>query len=384
MKDFRAKRILSMPTSIFATMAELTFKYNAVNLGQGFPDFAGPEIVKLSAWDAIRSDKNQYAPSDGILSLRKIISEIDAKKYNLEWDPISEITITAGATEGLFDSINAFIEKGDEVIIFEPFYDAYDADVILAGGIPKYVTLNKPDFTFDKEELRSQINAKTKVMIINSPHNPTGKVFNLEELEYIAKLAVENDILVLSDEAYEFLTFDGVKHIPIASISGMKNRTITISSTGKTFGMTGWKVGYVCASEHLTQAIRKVHQWTTFCVNTPGQHAMAEGFSQFESYLPEFQKLYQSKKDLAVKLLKETPFQVYEPCGSYFLMIGIPEGMFLNDVDAATKLITENKVTTIPPSCFYKKSDEGSTMLRICFAKQDETLIEGIKRLQIG
>lgn len=384
MKDFRAQRILSMPTSIFATMAQLTHKYNAVNLGQGFPDFAGPEIVKNSAWNAIQQDKNQYAPSDGILSLRKFISVIDIKQYNLSWDPISEITITAGATEGLFDAINAFIEKGDEVIIFEPFYDSYDADVVLAGGVPKYVTLKKPDFSFDKEELKSQITAKTKMIVLNTPHNPTGKVFTLDELEFIAKLAIENDLLVLSDEVYEYLTFDGVKHIPIATLPDMKNRTITISSTGKTFGMTGWKVGYVCASEYLTQAIRKVHQWTTFCVNTPGQHAMAEGFNHFESYLPEFKKLYQSKKDLSVKLLKNTPFEVYEPKGSYFLMIGLPEGMFLNDVDAATRLITENKVTTIPPSCFYKKSEEGSTMLRICFAKNDETLIEGIKRLHIG
>jgi len=384
MKDFRAKRILSMSTSIFSTMSELTRQYNSVNLGQGFPDIPGPEFVKNSACDAIRNDKNQYAPSDGILSLRKLISEIDAKQYNLNWDPTSEITITAGATEALFASIHAFIEPGDEVIIFEPFYDAYDADVLLAGGIPKYVTLNKPDFSYDKEELNNQISDKTKMIIVNTPHNPTGKVFTYEELDYIAKLAIENDLLVLSDEVYEYLTFDGVKHIPIATLPEMKKRTITISSTGKTFGMTGWKVGYICALEHLTQAIRKIHQWTAFCINTPGQHAMAEGFKQFESYLPEFHKLYQQKKDLSVKLLNETPFEVYQPYGSYFLMIGIPNGMFLNDVDAATRLIKENGVTTIPPSCFYKKSDEGKTMLRICFAKQDETLIEGIKRLQIG
>lgn len=378
-----AERILSMPTSIFATMSVLTREYNAINLGQGFPDIPGPEFVKEALKKAVSDEQNQYAPSDGIHSLRKEIARINSETYNLMWDPINEITITAGATEGLFSTINAFIQAGDEVIMFEPFYDAYEADVILAGGIPKYVTLHKPDFSFDEKELKSQITNKTKMIIVNTPHNPTGKVFNYNDLEIIANLAKENDLLVLADEVYEFLTFNNNKHIPIASLPDMKNRTITISSTGKTFGMTGWKVGYICACELLTSAIRKIHQWTTFTINTPAQHAMAVGFANFNEYLPDFRKLYQSKKDLAMSLLKETPFKPIEPQGSYFIMVNIPHDIFKNDVEAAEQLIKKYQVATIPPSCFYKRSDEGRSLLRICFAKQDDTLIQGINKLKL-
>ena len=383
MKNFNANRISSMPTSIFATIASLSNEYKAVNLGQGFPDMPGPQYVKEAMYKAIAEEKNQYAPSDGIFSLRKIISEIDEKYYGIAWNPLSEITITAGATEALFSTITAFIQEGDEVVMFEPFYDAHFADVVLAGGKPKYVTLHSPDFSFDKNEFLAAITNKTKMIIINTPHNPTGKVYTEEELQFIADIAIKNDILVVADEVYEFLTYDGVSHIPISTLPNMKERTITISSTGKTFGMTGWKVGYVCASPVLSEAIRKVHQWTTFTINTPAQHAIAEGFLQFEKYLPEFRKTYQSKKDLSLRLLKDTPFDIYEPKGSYFIMAGFPAEYFENDIHAAETLIKKYGVALIPPSSFYQKSDEGTKMVRICFAKEDNTLQNGINKLKL-
>jgi N-succinyldiaminopimelate aminotransferase len=377
-----ADRIQLIPTSIFSTMSRMAVENHAVNLGQGFPDFSGPEWIMEKAYKAMLSGKNQYAPMNGILSLRKKIVEIFHKYYDFKWDYDSEITITAGATEALFSTILSLINPGDEVILFEPFYDAYQSDVILAGGIPKYVTLKKPDFSFDYMELEKEISEKTKMIIFNNPHNPTGKIFSAEELEIIADLAIKNDLLVISDEVYEFLLFDNNKHTPIVTLPGMKDRTITISSTGKTFGLTGWKIGFTYAKPELTIAIQKVHQWTTFAVNTPGQHAMAYAFSRIEDYLPKFRETYQNKRDLLFNLLKETKFKAHLPDGSYFMMIDIPENKKMNDVECATELVKNYGVATIPPSVFYTKSDEGQTMLRLCFAKNDETLIEGINKLK--
>jgi N-succinyldiaminopimelate aminotransferase len=376
-----ANRVLTMSDSIFATMSKMSVEYNALNLGQGFPDFDGPVWIMEEAFKAMKSGKNQYAPSQGILSLRKIISSVQINHYNMDYDPESEITITTGATEALYCSLQAIVNPGDEVILFEPYYDAYLADVVLAGGIPKYVTLSKPDFSFVINELENAVTEKTKAILINSPHNPTGKVFSKSELEVIANIAIEKDLIVISDEAYEFLTYNDVIHIPIATLPKMRNRTITINSTGKTFGMTGWKVGYATANVRLSTAIRKVHQWTTFAVNTPAQHAIAFGFENLESYLIDFRVLYQSKRDKAIKLLKDTKFNAHIPMGSYFIMIDIPEGIFSSDVDAATKLVKEYGVATIPPSVFYSKSYQGNTMLRLCFAKSDETLENGIAKL---
>ncbi len=266
--------------------------------------------------------------------------------------------------------------------MFEPYYDAYIADILLAGGKPKIVTLHKPDFNFNPDDLIQSINSSVKMIIINTPHNPTGKVFTREELELIAKIAIDNNLLVVSDEVYEFMTFDNKNHIPIATLEGMKERTITITSAGKTFGMTGWKVGFVCADEKLTNAIRSIHQWTTFAVNTPMQHSIAYGFSQLESYLPEFRKLYQNKRDLIIEELKSTAFKPIIPYGSYFIMVEIPEGLFFDDYTCAVELVKTYGIATIPPSLFYSNSDEGRSILRLCFAKNDDTIKQGIARLR--
>ncbi len=375
-------RIATMPTSIFSTMSKMAVEYNATNLGQGFPDFDGHEWLAESLFKASKEGKNQYAPSPGILSLRKNIADYHKKFYNLDWNPEMDITVTAGATEALYSTLQAFINPGDEVVLFEPFYDSYQADVTMAGGICRYVTLHKPNFSFNFEELESVINNKTKMIVLNTPHNPSGKVFNLEELSFIAKIAIENDLLVLSDEVYEFLTFDNHKHIPIATLDGMKKRTITISSTGKTFSMTGWKIGYAIAEGKLSEAIRKVHQWVTFAVNTPAQHSMAYAFTQLDEYLPEFRKMYLHKRNLVFNSLKGSNFKLFKPNGSYFIMAEFPSDKFISDIDAATKLVSDFGIATIPTSVFYSKSDEGKSMLRLCFAKTDEILNEGIVKLR--
>ncbi|MDA3843617.1 MAG: methionine aminotransferase [Candidatus Kapabacteria bacterium] len=382
MKPKFADRIASMPTSVFSTMGKLALEHKAVNLGQGFPDFDGPGWIQEEAFKAMKSGLNQYAPMNGIFTLRNNISNAFLNNYNMQWNPDTEITITAGATEALYSTITALVNPGDEVMMFEPYYDAHQADVILAGGIPTYVTLRKPDFSFDPEDLEETVSNKTKILIINNPHNPTGKVYTRSEFDQIATFAIKHNLLVISDEVYEFLTFDGIKHIPIATLPGMRDRTITISSTGKTFGMTGWKIGYAIACPELTVAVQKVHQWTTFAVNTPGQHAMAYAFSKLDGYLPDFRALYQSKRDLLFERLKETAFTPHKPDGSYFMMVDIPESAGEEDIDCSTRLVKDLGVATIPPSVFYSKSDEGKSMLRLCFAKKDETLLQGIEKLK--
>ena len=377
-----SKYLSKIPESIFSTMSRLAYENNAVNLGQGFPDFDGPDWIKDEAYKAMREGKNQYAPMPGIFSLRKAIRDYQEKFYGLEWDHETEITVTAGATEALFAAITAFIDTGDEAIMFEPFYDSHQANVIINGGTPRYVTLKKPDFSFDADELLSKINDRTKLIIINSPHNPTGKIFSPEEMQIIADAAIEHDLIVISDEVYEFLTFDDNKHIPIANIDGMRNRTITISSTGKTFGMTGWKIGFAIASPELTESIRKVHQFSTYAVNTPAQHSMAAAFGRLEEYLPGFRADYSRKRDILYNALNGTNFRPHLPGGSYFMMADLPEGMFADDEEAALKLVKDHGIATIPPSYFYAESAEGKTMLRLCFAKQDESLYNAIEILK--
>ena len=374
------QRIADIPTTIFTTMSKLAGEHQAVNLGQGFPDFDGPEWIMDEAYRMMKSGHNQYAPMSGVLSLKRAIARYHKTWYDLDWNPETEITVTAGATEALFSTMLALIEPGDEVIVFEPFYDSHQANILLAGGIPKYLTLEKPDFRFQAEKLEELITATTTMIILNNPDNPTGKVFREDELSVISDIAIRHDLLVLSDEVYEFLTYD-TQHIPIATLPGMKDRTITISSTGKTFGMTGWKIGYAFAGESLTQAIQKVHQFVTFAVNTPGQHAMAYALDQLPGYLPEFRSLYRKKRDLLYEGLCRTVFAPHLPPGSYFMMADIPAEMHIDDVSMAMKLVKEQRVAVIPPSAFYAQSDEGRSMLRFCFAKRDETIREGVRRL---
>ncbi len=369
-----AHRIADFKDSIFGVISKLARDHNAVNLGQGFPDFDGPEWLKDIAYKKMQDGHNQYAPFPGTASLRSEVSNYYKKFYSLSFNPESEITITVGATEAIYVVITALINPGDEVIVLEPFYDSYVASIKMAGGIPVPVTMHAPDFNIDKKELEKAISPKTKLIILNNPHNPTGKVWEKSELLDVADVALKNDLYLLSDEVYEFLIFDGVKHIPTATLDGMLERTITVSSAGKTFGLTGWKIGWICANEKVTKACRLVHQYVTFAVSTPIQEAVAEGLSKLTDYLPGFVDLYQSKRNSFYKELTDLGFDFKIPKGTYFMMVPIDKKTNLKDVDFALKLIKENQVATVPPSAFYLKSAEGERYLRFCFAKKEETL----------
>ncbi len=381
MKHTHARRIAAIEPSIFATMSRLAVEHQAVNLGQGFPDFDGPPWIVDAFADALRSAKNQYAPMPGIQRLRNAVAGYHKAFYDLDWNPDTDVTVTAGATESLFSAMLALLDPGDEVILFEPYYDSYYANCLIAGAQPVCVTLHAPDFRIDAQELAAAVTPRTRMIVVNNPHNPTGRMFSRSELGVVADLARRHDLLVLSDEVYEFLTFDANVHIPFATLPEMRERTITVSSTGKTFGMTGWKIGYTIATAELSDAVRTVHQFATFAVNTPGQHAMAHGLERLQQYLPEFRATYQRKRDLLFDGLRDSSLRAILPEGTYFMMVRLPEGSD-DDIDCATRLVTERRVAVIPPSVFYRNSDEGKSMLRLCFAKTDETLREGMARLQ--
>lgn len=377
-----AQRIAHFKDSIFGVMSKLARDHQAVNLGQGFPDFDGPEWLKKIAQDKIQQGHGQYAPFMGTPTLRQSVSDYYQRYYKLSYNPESEITITVGATEALFTTITACVDPGDEVIVLEPFYDSYVASIEMAGGKAVPVTMHAPNFTVTESELEAAVSAKTKMIIVNNPHNPTGKVWEKSELEMISRFAVKHDLLVISDEVYEFLLFDGAKHFPLAQFPGMYERTFTISSAGKTFGLTGWKTGWICAPSTLSQAARLVHQYVTFSVATPLQEAVADGLKQLESYLPVFQKTYLEKRDFFYDGLKRLGFEFAIPRGTYFMMVPIRGKTKLTDVDYAMELVKTYQVATVPPSAFYLKSKEGQEYLRFCFAKKQETLEAALKNLE--
>lgn len=380
MKD-TALRIADFKDSIFGVISRLAREHQAVNLGQGFPDFDGPDWLKEVAYKKMQEGHNQYAPFHGTQNLRLEISQYYKNFYGLNYDPESEVTVTVGATEAIYLVITGLINPGDEVVVLEPFYDSYVASIKMAGGIPVPVTMHAPDFTVDLKELEAAITPRTKLLILNNPHNPTGKVWDKSELLDVSQLVMKNDLYLLSDEVYEFLVFDGAKHIPTATLEGMKERTITVSSAGKTFGLTGWKIGWICANPSVTRACRLVHQYVTFAVSTPMQEAVAEGLKRLPDYLPGFVELYKGKRDQFYGELKKLGFEFSIPKGTYFMMVPISKHTTLNDVDFAMKLIKEYKVATVPPSAFYLKSTEGEKFLRFCFAKKDETIKSAVQNL---
>lgn len=377
-----AQRIAHFKNSIFGVMSKLAREHQAVNLGQGFPDFDGPEWLKKIAAEKIDQGHGQYAPFPGTPSLRQSVSDYYQRLYKLSYNPETEITITVGATEGLFTTITACVDPGDEVIVLEPFYDSYVASIEMAGGVAVPVTMHAPDFSVREAELEAVVSPKTKLLIVNNPHNPTGKVWEKNELEAIARFAVKHDLLVISDEVYEFLLFDGAVHHPLALFPGMFERTFTISSAGKTFGLTGWKTGWICAPQTLSDAVRLVHQYVTFSVATPLQEAVADGLKQLDTYLPVFQKTYKEKRDFFYQGLRNLGFEFAIPRGTYFMMVPIRNKTDLNDVDFAMKLVKEHKLAVVPPSAFYLKSKQGADYLRFCFAKKEETLRAALANLE--
>ena len=378
MKSFN-HTVTNFKESIFTTMTKLANENQAINLSQGFPDFDGPLWVKELAIKAIQDGKNQYAPSMGLLSLREAISELYLTHYNLNYHPSNEVVVTNGATEALFCTCLALLNPGDEVIVFEPLYDSYSASIKMAGAVAVPVTLKLPDFCFDEEELTAAITSKTKMIILNNPHNPTGKVFNENETQFLEELILKNDLYVISDEVYEHLNFSR-KHQPLASIQSLKERTITISSTGKTFGLTGWKIGWAASSPEIIKAIHNVHQFSSFCVAHPLQEAMAFALKNSSQYLVEFQNEYKQKRDYLYEGLKSLGFDVIKPEGTYFIIARLHD--LESDVEYCKRMIFEKKVATIPASAFYLKSDEGKKLIRFCFAKKNETLKRALENLK--
>ncbi len=391
-----AQRIRSFGTSIFTEMSALAAAHQAINLSQGFPDFAGPEHVKQAAIAAINADHNQYAPAPGIPTLRQAVAETYQASYGLRVTA-DHVTITSGATEALFSTVLALVDPGDEVIVFEPAYDSYGPNTIIAGGVPRYVRLNPPhatevtdseaaaaDWTFDPGVLRAAFGPKTRAIVVNTPHNPTGKVFHQAELELIAELCIEHDVIAVADEVYDRMVFTG-QHIPIATLPGMWERTVTINSTGKTFSMTGWKIGYAIAPPALTDAVRKIHQWATFAVATPFQHAMAAALSEalHSSYYPDLHRFYAERRSLLVDVLRSSGFGVTAPAGTYFVMADIGGWAPASDVEFCRYLTTEIGVAAIPPSVFYDQPRTAPPMARFCFAKQLATLEAAARRLEL-
>lgn len=378
-----ASRLATLGVSIFAEMSALAYKHGAVNLGQGFPDFPGPDFVREAARQAIDANHNQYAHPNGIPALREAIAVDWRSRRGSSLDTEREITVTSGATEALFDAIQALIEPGDELIVFEPYYDSYAAGVLVAHGVFKPVRLREPDWTFDPTELEAAINTRTKVILLNSPHNPTGKVFSRDELETIAAVAIRHDLIVITDEVYDRIVYPGHEHIPIATLPDMWDRTLTINSTGKTFSLTGWKIGYAVGPATLQDGLRGVHQFVTFATATPFQVAMVEAMSTAaeRGYYEQLVIDYTRRRDLLANGLTNAGFEVMGIGGSYFLMASLQQDRFASDNDLAKWLIEEIGVASVPPSSFYQNPGSAPLLLRFCFAKLDATLSEAATRL---
>jgi methionine transaminase len=359
-------------TSIFAVMSALAREHNAINLSQGFPDFpVSEELIKLVN-SFMKKGFNQYAPMPGILPLREGIAEMFREKYKVDYHPETEITITAGATQGLFAAIAAFIRPGDEVVVFEPAYDSYAPAVMLQGGMVRYARLKSNDYCIDWETLPSLISGSTRMIILNSPHNPTGSILKANDLKRLEKLTANRDILILSDEVYEHLIFDGNIHESVCRYPNLARRSLVIGSFGKTFHATGWKCGFVLAPSNLMAEFRKVHQFVVFAVNTPVQHAVAEFLKKPENYL-NLGDFYQLKRDLFLKLISTSRFKSVPASGTYFQLLDYSRISDEKEFDFAVRLTKEFGIASVPVSSFYHNLADNK-VLRFCFAKTTETL----------
>ncbi|WP_443032688.1 pyridoxal phosphate-dependent aminotransferase [Streptomyces sp. BA2] len=384
------RRLAEFGTTIFAEMSALAVKTGAINLGQGFPDTDGPEEIREAAVRALRDGRgNQYPPGPGIPELRAAVAEHQRRRYGLAYDPDREVLVTAGATEAIAASLLALVEPGDEVIALEPYYDSYAASIALAGGKRVPVTL-RPDaaegrFRLDLDELRDAITPHTRLLLLNTPHNPTGTVLTRAELTEIAKLAVERDLLVVTDEVYEHLVFDdgeGTAHIPLASFPGMRERTVTIGSAGKTFSYTGWKVGWITSSPEMVTAVRSAKQFLTYVSSGPFQYAIAEALALPDSYFTSFAEGMRAKRDLLSEGLIAAGFDVYRPQGTYFITTDIRR-LGESDGFAFCRALPERVgVVAIPNAVFYDHREAGAPFVRFAFCKKDEVLAEAVSRLK--
>jgi methionine aminotransferase len=373
-------RLPEIGTSIFSVMSKMALEEGAINLSQGFPDFALDEKIIHLVHRYMLDGHNQYAPMPGVPALRQIIAEVVEKSYNRKADPETEITITAGATEGIFACISAFINPGDEVILFDPAYDSYQPAILLNGGIPVPINLHFPDFAIDWDQVKSRITSRTKMIMVNTPHNPSGAVFNETDLHHLEELALKHNLIVLSDEVYERLIYDNIPHRSALSLPGLASQTVSVFSFGKTFHATGWKAGYTVAPEYLTREIRKTHQFIVFAVNTPVQWALAEYMKTPGHYL-DLGIFYQQKRDFFLSHIKGSSFEPLPCHGSYFQVLSYKDISGKPDVEMAEELTRTFKVASIPVSVFYSDKTD-NRLLRFCFAKKEETLAKACEILR--
>jgi aspartate/methionine/tyrosine aminotransferase len=367
--------------SVIREMTRLALAHNAINLAQGFPNFPAPAEIKRAAKEAIDRDVNQYAITWGAKSLRDAIVARVASAQGLQLDPEREITVCCGATEAMMSAMMAVINPGDEVVIFEPFYENYGPDAILSGATPRFVKLRPPDWTFDPAELAAAFSPATKAIILNTPNNPTGKVFTREELDTIRDLAVRHDAFVITDEIYEFIIYDGARHISPATLDGMRERTIVVNGLSKTYSVTGWRVGWCIAPPETTAAIRKVHDFLTVGAAAPLQEAGAVALSFPESYYENLAAGYLARRDRLLAILQNAGFRCFRPRGTYYIMTDISAFGFPDDVTFARHLVQKIGVAAVPGSSFYNNPADGRTHLRFAFCKTDETLDAAAERL---
>ncbi|MEV3894112.1 pyridoxal phosphate-dependent aminotransferase [Streptomyces anulatus] len=375
------RRLAAFGTTIFAEMSALAVRTGSINLGQGFPDTDGPEEIREAAVRALRAGHgNQYPPGPGVPELRTAVAAHQERFYGLTWSPDTEVLVTTGATEAIAASLLALLEPGDEVIAFEPYYDSYAACIAMAGAKRVPLTLRAPGFRPDLDELRTLITPRTRLLLLNTPHNPTGTVLTPDELAGIAALAVEHDLLVVTDEVYEHLVFAGAHH-PIAALPGMRGRTVSISSSGKTFSYTGWKIGWVTGDAPLVAAVRAAKQYLTFVSGGPFQYAIAEALALPDAFFTDFREGMRRKRDLLAKGLRAAGFRVYEPEGTYFITTDIsPFGD--EDAGAFCRALPERcGVAAVPNSVFYDDPEAGRSQVRFTFCKKDEVLEEAVERL---
>ncbi len=400
-KHFLSDKVEHFTESVIREMTRQAMQYDAVNLAQGFPDFAAPAEIKRAAQDAIAADVNQYAITWGAKSLRAAIARQMKESQGIEVDPEKEIVVCCGSTEAMIATLMAVCNKGDEVVVFEPFYENYGPDAILSGAKPRFVSLRPPqashgkrggEWTFDEQELREAFKhqsgqhhtneSKTKAIIVNTPNNPTGKVFSRKELELIRDLCVEYNVLAITDEIYEHILYDGSEHISLARLDGMRERTITINGLSKSYSVTGWRVGWAVAPPAITNAIRKVHDFLTVGAPAPLQEAGAAALSLPASYYRELADRYRTRRDHLIPALEKAGFVCYPPRGAYYVMTDIGAFGFANDVEFAAHLVKDVGIACVPGSSFYKHPKDGSQQVRFAFCKKPETLDEAARRLE--
>ncbi|HEX4810774.1 MAG TPA: aminotransferase class I/II-fold pyridoxal phosphate-dependent enzyme [Bryobacteraceae bacterium] len=379
---FQSARVAEFKESVIREMTRLSLKHGAVNLSQGFPDFPAPAELKAAAQQAIEEDLNQYSITWGLKPFRDAISGYYKQFYNLDVDPERELTVCCGATEGMIAAMLALLNPGDEVIVFEPFYENYWPDSQLSGAVCRYVTLHPPDWSFDPAQLRAAFTSKTRAVILNSPNNPTGRVFSRAELTLLGELCQEFDALLITDEIYEHIVFDGTSHIPPITLPGMRDRCVLVNSLSKTYSVTGWRVGWVIAPPELTASIRKVHDFLTVGAASPLQQAGITALALPRSYYAELAETYQAKRDLLVGILEKAGFRCSIPKGAYYIMTDISGFNFSSDVAFCKHLVEDIGVGAVPGSSFFSKPEIGAHLVRFCFAKRRETMLAAAERLE--